>query len=110
MEEDPEVQGLLVVRLAAHGLELVAVGSIAQAKEHLEREEFGAILIDPDLPDGDGFTLLGDAPAERVVILTSHPELARLVDWPAGRLFIKPFDLQELCAKIDEMLRYWPDP
>jgi len=109
VEDDPEVRGLLVFHLSSHGFELVATDSLVEAKQHLDHEEFGAILLDPDLRDGDGLTLLDDAPLERVVILTSRSRLAGIADWPAGRRFGKPCDLEELSAKLDEILRYWPE-
>lgn len=57
-EDDPDVSKLLGLILKDRGFSSVRVGSIAEAKQALEKQDFGLMTLDLLLPDGYGLDLL----------------------------------------------------
>lgn len=57
-EDDPDVSKLLGMILKERGFSSVRVASVAEAKEALEKQEFGLMTLDLLLPDGYGLDLL----------------------------------------------------
>lgn len=83
------------------------VRTIADAEAASESVEYGLVLLDLQLPDGDGLVLLehfrargGDVP---VIVLTARDQISdRIAGLNAGAddYLIKPFNLDELEARI----------
>lgn len=56
---DPDEDSAVVLAtLLAPEIHVVHAASYRQAQSHLEQSEFALLVIDPDLPDGDGHTLI----------------------------------------------------
>jgi CheY-like chemotaxis protein len=56
---DPDEDSAVVLAtLLAPEIHVVHAPSYAQAQQQLDQGEFALIVIDPDLPDGDGHTLI----------------------------------------------------
>ena len=71
VDDDPEFRELAGRLLAAHGLTVVGeAGSVEAAVEAAARLEPSAVLVDVELPDGDGITL-----ARRFAALPWHPRV-----------------------------------
>jgi len=88
------------------------VQSTAAAARALDSEPFELLLLDLGLPGGDGLTLLkalrGRGSALPVLIITARDAVADRVaglDAGADDYLIKPFDLDELAARIRALLR-----
>ena len=58
VEDDRELRANLQLLLAREQLEIVAVGTIAEAIEQLDRSTFDCMVTDLTLPDGSGYDLL----------------------------------------------------
>jgi DNA-binding NarL/FixJ family response regulator len=75
VDDDPEFRQLAGRLLAASGLTVVGeAGSVATAREAAARLEPSAVLLDVELPDGDGIALvreLAGLPWRPRVVLTS---------------------------------------
>jgi CheY-like chemotaxis protein len=75
VDDDPEFRQLAVRLLAANGLTVVGeADSVASALAAAARLEPAAMLVDVELPDGDGVTLareLATLPWQPRVVLTS---------------------------------------
>jgi CheY-like chemotaxis protein len=75
VDDDPEFRGLAGRLLAASGLTVVGeADSVAEALEAAARLEPSAVLLDVELPDGDGVTLareLAALPWRPRIVLTS---------------------------------------
>ncbi len=75
VDDDPEFRRLAGRLLAANGLTVVGeAGSVAAARAAVARLEHSAILLDVELPDGDGVTLareLSALPWRPRIVLTS---------------------------------------
>ena len=71
VDDDPEFRELAGRLLAAIGMTVVGeVGSVAAALEAAARLEPSAVLVDVELPDGDGITL-----ARELAALPWHPRV-----------------------------------
>lgn len=58
--------------------EVLEAGTLGEAREHLEAGGVDLVLMDLDLPDGDGMELIGSLSRQRncprIVVLTAHGE------------------------------------
>ena len=97
--------------------------TVAEAWHALEMERFDAVLLDLGLPDGDGSEILrrlrgprrpgGDSqalpdPNTPVLILTARDQVRERIaglDLGADDYLVKPFDIDELEARLRAMLR-----
>jgi two-component system response regulator QseB len=88
------------------------VYSAEAGREALATEPFEMLLLDLGLPGGDGLTLLealrGGGSALPVLVITARDAVADRVaglDAGADDYLVKPFDLDELAARIRALLR-----
>ena len=94
--------------------------TVAHAWAALQAEPFDAVLLDLGLPDGDGGTLLQrlrqasaapgglPAPDTPVLIMTARDEVQQRIaglDLGADDYLVKPFDVDELEARLRALLR-----
>lgn len=125
VEDDHGIAAGLRANLQQRGYAVDVCGGIAPAWSALRTERFDAVLLDLGLPDGDGGELLtrlraappaapgGQSgklpdPATPVLILTArdqvHQRIAGL-DQGADDYLAKPFDVDELEARLRALLR-----
>src|SRR3954451_10864364 len=117
-EDERDLAEGLRAGLARTGYALDVVGGAAQAYDLLTVHEYDLMLLDVNLPDGDGFTLCRalrngevDTPGDgdlRVLMLTARGGLedrVRGLDEGADDYLVKPFALAELLARVRALLR-----
>lgn len=102
------VQGHLA--LAGHAVDLV--GSLDEAEAALATADYGLVLLDLGLPDGNGLTLLrglrGRGDWRPTIVLTARDQITdRIAGLKAGAddYLVKPFDLDELAARVEAVAR-----
>ena len=112
VEDDPVLSEGLVVGLGLSGFTADAVATLADAREALAHSEFAGVVLDIMLPDGLGTDLLAEMRAAAnmlpVLLLTARDQVRDRVaglDGGADDYLGKPFDLDELAARIRAMLR-----
>jgi DNA-binding response OmpR family regulator len=88
------------------------VRSLESAKSHFASAEYDVVLLDLGLPDGDGVEWLKSLRAAGsntpVLIVTARDALddrVRGLDTGADDYLVKPFELDELLARIRVLLR-----
>jgi len=109
VEDDPENRRLLARLLQRDGLLVESAGTVAGALEKLANSP-RVVLLDMRLPDGTGADVLREIRrAERptaVAVLTGWPEpetLDELRGFAPDAVFLKPFDIEKLCAWVWSM-------
>ena len=103
VDDDAELTGGLVDYLAGEGYTVDCVHDLAAAARALEQARYDLVLVDLDLPDGSGFSLIRDTPRERAqefVVITGHGSVRTAVEALRHQVFdylMKPVELAELC-------------
>jgi DNA-binding response OmpR family regulator len=122
VEDDPGIAGGLSLSLRQAGYAVDVCGTLDSAWTALCVEPFDVMLLDLGLPDGDGLDLLAGAPPERaparpvhaaaadmpVLIMTARDGVSDRIsglDEGADDYIVKPFDPNELLARLRAMLR-----
>ncbi|SIR59260.1 response regulator transcription factor [Bosea sp. TND4EK4] len=112
VEDDPILADGLSVGLKLHGVSAEVVGSCADGRHALAAGGFDAVVLDVMLPDGSGLDLLtslrqaGDE--SPILLLTALDETRDRIaglDRGADDYLGKPFDLDELAARLRAVVR-----
>ncbi|HVH83367.1 MAG TPA: response regulator, partial [Steroidobacteraceae bacterium] len=112
VEDDSMIGEAIRAGLKRDGFAVDWVRDTASAGRALEAEPFELLLLDLGLPGGDGLGLLTALRARGsplpVLIITARDAVADRVaglDAGADDYLVKPFDLDELAARIRALLR-----
>ncbi|SDU98631.1 response regulator [Pseudomonas mucidolens] len=111
-EDDELIASGIVAGLGAQGFTVERVGTAAAARAMLKAAEFDIMVLDLGLPDEDGLKLLQQQRSAGleipVLILTARDSVTNRVDGlqaGADDYLLKPFDLRELAARLQTLLR-----
>ncbi len=111
VEDDKALATGLCRAFRADALEAVSCGSIAEAKGLLREKRYNLVILDVNLPDGDGFSLLAEMKAGShipVIMLTANDMESDVVaglELGADDYVTKPFSLAVLRARVHTQLR-----
>lgn len=112
VEDDETLADGLTVGLKLAGFTPDTVTSCADARDALAQGGFAAMVLDVMLPDGSGLDLLATLRAEGsrlpVLLLTALDQVQNRItglDSGADDYLGKPFDLDELAARLRAILR-----
>lgn len=110
VEDNEHVAGALVAVLGKHGYEVIRAGDGAAALEALGPRT-DLVLLDLALPDMDGFEVcrrirkVSDTPIIMVTARTQLEARVRGLELGADDYVTKPYDIREVLARIDAVLR-----
>ena len=111
VEDDPHVANVLTAELTAHGYTAQHVTTGNQARAAVASSGAGLVILDLRLPDVDGLILcseLKQAADVPIIICSGRAEqVDRVVGLRLGAddFIAKPFDIDELLARIEAVLR-----
>jgi DNA-binding response OmpR family regulator len=111
VDDDAALRETIADFLAGEGYLTVEAGNVADAKTQFERTSPDLILLDINMPGGDGLTLAGQLRAQistPIIILSGKGSMVdRVVGLEVGAddYLPKPFELRELLARIRAVLR-----
>ena len=112
VEDEIRLGQFLRQGLSEHAYTTSLVGTCAAASDALASEHFDGIVLDLNLPDGDGLNLVRDWRAsgfnEPVLILSARDSLEDRIkglDCGADDYLPKPFSLEELLAHLRALMR-----
>jgi DNA-binding response OmpR family regulator len=112
VEDEPEMAAALTAALKNYDMVVDHIATLGDAEEAVSTNAYGAILLDRQLPDGDGLTLVSKLRASGVsvpvIVLTARGELVDRVaglDIGADDYLGKPFAVEELLARLRAVLR-----
>ena len=116
VEDDAPLRDALATSLQAHGYEASEAGTAEEAVVLAGHDLPDLVLLDLSLPGADGFHALQrlrSFTSIPVVVLTvrdAKDDKIAALDSGADDYVVKPFDLDELLARIRAALRRRPDP
>lgn len=113
VEDDEAIGGAVFDHASADGHAVDWAKSVEEADDHAAVVDYGLILLDLTLPDGNGLDFLarlraGKGKVVPVIVLTARDQIAdRIKGLNAGAddYLVKPFDLGELSARIHAVAR-----
>jgi DNA-binding response OmpR family regulator len=118
VEDEDELVATIRPVLVRDGYAVDAAGGVEEAQEKLACNAYDVMVLDLNLPDGDGFELCRAVrrreletpagPGLRVLMLTARDGLSdrvRGLDDGADDYLVKPFALAELLARLRALLR-----
>jgi len=115
VEDDPEMAEALRTALSRHDFVLAAAADLAMAREAIAIERYDVVLIDRQLPDGDGSTLLAEIrqtanPPRSIIISAMGSAQDRIAGLNGGAddYLPKPFEVDELVARLNAVARRTP--
>ena len=97
--------------LALRGYEVLASSTLAGGQLHLAKIEPDVILLDIELPDGDGISFcneIRETTTAHILFLTAntkHESMMQALQYGGDDYITKPFHPEELIARIDAVMR-----
>lgn len=112
IEDDQVVRQSLTNYLAKNSAEVVAGNNLGFALKNIGEQEFDCLIIDINLPDGNGFELCQrlrqdniDTPVLLISIRTQTTDKVQGLNIGADDYLTKPFDFDELLARVHSLVR-----
>ena len=112
VEDDETLNQGLCKALREENRSLIPCFSLAEARRLISAEKFSLVLLDINLPDGSGLSLLEEIkrgePALPVILLTANDtdrDIVNGLEQGADDYITKPFSLSVLRARVNTQLR-----
>jgi len=112
VEDDLALAETVSEFLEEHGHRVDTAGTMAEAEEKLYETHYDVLILDVNLPDGDGFSLLREERKNGVttpaLFLTSRDRIEDLESGfasGADDYLRKPFELKELLLRVQTLLK-----
>jgi DNA-binding response OmpR family regulator len=115
IEDDLDLGDGLLKALRTYALDVVWVRDARAGREFIASHALDVLLLDLQLPDGDGLELLAQLraassvqPALAVIVISARDTLAdrtQALDQGADDYLVKPFEVPELVSRIGAVLR-----
>ncbi len=114
IDDDPAIVTQLATHLSRTGAVVTAVTDGETARAHLANDRVDLILLDVLTPAGDGYGVLADLvsdpatstiPIIVVTALRGTVDRVRALQSGADDVIVKPFDIEEVDARIQTVLR-----
>ena len=112
VEDDPLIGSAVRDHIVAAGHSVDWAATLDEAAAHARVAEFGLIILDLAMPDGNGLAFLralrAGGAATPVIIVTARDQISDRIEGlnnGADDYLVKPFDLGELSARIHAVAR-----
>ncbi|CAM3422900.1 response regulator transcription factor [Arcobacter aquimarinus] len=112
VEDDSMLNEMITEYIQSTGHIIKSVKSGNESLEILKNEKFDLLILDINLPDIDGFTILENMHKEKKVIPTIYisalidiEDISRAFDLGCFDYLKKPFHLKELTLRINKILK-----
>lgn len=115
VEDDVDLASGLLEYMTRRGIVLEVATRVREARQRIREEIFDLILMDVQMPDGDGISLCETLKKEGlrtpILFLTARDQLGdklRAFDAGAVDYVVKPFAAAELLARVAALTRHIP--
>jgi len=111
VEDEPEIAKLLELPFRTEGFELDHVTNLKDARSTFNDEKFQAVLLDLNLPDGNGIEFCKEIRQKStipiLIITARRDEVDRILglEFGADDYIVKPFSPREVVARVGAILR-----
>lgn len=111
LEDDMVLNKGICMALEREGYEMTGCTTIAEAKLNIQKRKFDMLILDANLPDGNGFQLCRDIRGSGnipIILLTARTMECDMVDGlesGADDYIVKPVSIRVLCAHIQALFR-----
>lgn len=116
IEDDPAIRMGVCDALESAGYSVTGAESGEQGLEELRTSAFDLVLLDVVLPGQDGMQVLAQVrelrPSQPVIMMTARGDVQdriRGLDLGADDYVVKPFNVRELLARVEAVLRRVPN-
>ncbi|MGB8601029.1 MAG: response regulator transcription factor, partial [Rhizomicrobium sp.] len=112
VDDEPQIRRFLRVGLPPHGYVCLEATDGAEAMAVFAHEKPDVVILDLGLPDRDGFEILSQMRAQAltpILILSARSDVAgkvKALEAGADDYVTKPFDMEELLARLQTALRH----
>jgi len=112
IEDDMALAMATAFAIETEGFKVTQVSTLKEAKEQLTKEDFSLVLLDANLPDGDGYTfcknMRNDGLTLPIIFLTALDNEVNVIqglEVGADDYVTKPFRVRELISRIKANIR-----
>ena len=111
IEDDRLLNQTLAFHLTTEGYEIISSYNIASAKDHLSKNTYDLIILDVNLPDGNGFDLCKmyrSKTTTPIIFLTANDmesDMLKGYELGANDYITKPFHVSVFLKKIGVLLK-----
>lgn len=117
VEDDPQISKSLEMALTYAGYEVKTAERLAQAREQVHTNTFQILLLDVNLPDGNGLDFCheirssgNDVPTVFLSARTDEETVVKSMEIGADDYIRKPFGMEELKARMTRAMKRAPPP
>lgn len=111
VEDDPLIARTLKLGLHYRDFEVTTSETLADGRREFARAPFDIVILDVNLPDGDGYSLCRELRAQHadlpIIMLTARVDetsAVKGIDSGADDYVRKPFGLEELTARLNRLV------
>jgi len=111
VDDEPSIRQVVARSLREAGYAVELAADRASALQALADDSFGLVILDVQLPDGNGFELCADIasryglPIVMLTVLADECDVVRALESGADDYVRKPFGPRELTARVASVLR-----
>lgn len=112
IEDNPKMASAIATGLTENGWDVDVAHSAREAEDRMSAAEHDLVVLDLMLPDRDGVAVCGDlrkrgvrTPILMLTALSGTAEKVRGLDAGADDYLVKPFEFDELVARVRALLR-----